>query len=237
MNVPRCFALVPAAGSGSRLASDVPKQYLPVAGTPMIVRTIAAFSAVERIASITVAVAPDDARFDALALDTARLRVERCGGPTRAATVRNALSTLAAHDDDWVLVHDAARCGITAALVGSLVATLEDDAVGGLLALPVADTVKRAMPRANASSESRVGSTIDRASLWLAQTPQMFRYRLLVDALDAAEREGHVVTDEASAIELAGLRPRLVVGSPRNFKVTTPHDLALMDALLALPTP
>lgn len=231
---PRHFAIVPAAGSGSRLASQIPKQYLDVAGTPMIVRTLQAFAAVGRIASTLVALAPDDTRFEALG-HAMPVRVERCGGATRAATVREALSRLDAANDDWVLVHDAARCGITPALIDTLLDTLADDAVGGLLAIPVADTVKRAMPRTDARAEVRVGATVERAPLWLAQTPQMFRYRVLVAALDSADREGHQVTDEASAVELAGFRPRLVTGSPRNFKVTTPDDLALMHALLSNP--
>ncbi len=230
----RCLALIPAAGTGSRTGGAVPKQYLEVAGKPMIVRTIEAFAAVPAIDRIVVVVAPDDARFERLSLDavSARLiRVERVGGSTRDASVLNGLDTLRdALDDDWILVHDAARCGITAAMIVTLIETLRDDDVGGLLALPVADTIKRASR--DASNRVGVAHTIDRSGLWLAQTPQMFRFSLLRDALAAARRNGLAITDEASAIEAAGRRPRLVEGAPRNFKVTTADDFAMMSALL-----
>ncbi len=239
----RCVALIPAAGTGLRAGSDVPKQYLDVAGKPMIVRTIEAFAAVPMIERIVVVIAPDDARFARLAFDdaTARLlHVVRAGGATRAATVGNGLDALGAEgvgdaidDDDWVLVHDAARCGLTPAMIGALIEAVRDDEVGGLLALPVVDTIKRAGGElSDREKPARVAETIVRSSLWQAQTPQMFRFSLLRDALAAAQRQGLAVTDEASAIEAAGYMPRLVMGAARNFKVTTADDLAMMDALL-----
>ncbi len=239
----RRIALIPAAGTGSRAGGVVPKQYVEVAGKPMIVRTIEAFAAVATIERIVVVIAHDDAHFERLAFDeaTARsLRAVRRGGATRDASVLNGLDALRdAADDtvddvigdaDWILVHDAARCGITPAMIATLIEALRDDDVGGLLALPVADTIKRAGN--GASAEASVVETVDRSSLWQAQTPQMFRYRKLRDALAAAQSRGLAITDESSALEAAGHRPRLILGSARNFKVTTADDLAMMDALL-----
>jgi len=234
----RCFALIPAAGVGARMALALPKQYVPVAGVPMIVRTIEVLAAVREIERIAVVVAPADRRFATLALrpDVAqRVDVHPSGGDTRHETVENGLADLASHAraDDWVLVHDAARCGIWPALVIALIEVLKDDPVGGLLALPLADTLKRAEPDRDDSVASRVEATLDRDTLWLAQTPQMFRMGLLAEALAAARTRGTRVTDEASAVEALGHRPRLVLGSSRNFKVTTSDDLAMMRALLA----
>ncbi len=248
------MALIPAAGTGSRASADLPKQYLEVAGKPMIVRTIEAFAAVPAIVRIVVVIARDDAYFEDLTFNDASaglIRVERAGGATRDASVLNGLETLrravdaevdaevddSIDDHDWILVHDAARCGITPAMIESLIETLRDDDVGGLLALPVADTIKRASPATadRASERPSVVETVARSSLWQAQTPQMFGYRLLRDALADAQRKGLAITDEASAIEAAGYRPRLVMGAARNFKVTTADDLAMMDALLRAP--
>ncbi len=230
----RYFAVVPAAGTGTRTGASTPKQYVDVAGRPMIVRTLDAFAAVAVVERIVVVIAPDDALFDVAvpaASRNARVRPVRRGGATRAASVENGLAALhgVAADDDWVLVHDAARCGITAALIGRLIDGVGDDAVGGVLAVPLDDTVKRA----TADDTARVAATVDREGLWRAQTPQLFRYRLLVDALASARANGVVVTDEASALEAVGRRPLLVRGSARNFKVTTADDLAMMDSLLA----
>lgn len=235
----RCFALIPAAGVGARMAVAMPKQYLPVAGTPMIVRTLDVLAAVREIDRIVVVVSPEDRRFASLRLKPEvadRVEVHNRGGGSRHETVANGLAAMAdyADRDDWVLVHDAARCGIWPALVIALIEVLKDDPVGGLLALPVADTLKRAeVTRADAAG-GRVEATLDRDGVWLAQTPQMFRYGMLADALAAADARGFRVTDEASAIEAAGHSPRLVLGSSRNFKVTTSDDLAMMRAMLAV---
>ena len=237
----RFVALIPAAGTGTRAGGDVPKQYLEVAGKPMIVRTIEAFAGVAVVERIVVVIAPDDAHFEQLAFDAATtrsLRVLRVGGKTRDASVRNGLDALregadgAVDDGDWVLVHDAARCGVTPAMIGALIEAVGDDEVGGLLAVPVVDTIKRAASERLAGKPARVAETIARASLWQAQTPQMFRFALLRDALAAAQSQGFALTDEAGAIEAAGRLPRLIMGAARNFKVTTADDLAMMDALL-----
>lgn len=225
-----CYALVPAAGSGSRAGQAIPKQYVPLAGRPLIAHTLAVLQSVAALRQTLVVLAPDDTRFGAACPDF-RGWTAACGGATRAASVLAGLAALRAHgvgDDDWVLVHDAARCLLRAAWVQQLIDDCRDDAVGGLLALPVADTLKRADPG------QRVLSTLDRRQAWAAQTPQMFRLGLLERALQQA---GDAVTDEASAIEALGLAPRLVRAPLENFKVTLPEDFALAEVLLRSRTP
>ena len=223
---PRCFALVPCAGSGSRAGTAQPKQYQPLAGVPMVRHTLAAFAAVARIARTLVVVAPGD---PALKSTDAFISIAACGGATRAESVFNGLNWLraeGAQPGDWVLVHDAARCLVTPAQIDALIDACLPDAVGGLLALPLADTLKIEV-------EGRVAATIDRSAKWLAQTPQMFRIGALHAAYAAHVARGFAgLTDEASAIEAAGLRPRLVRGSAQNFKVTYPEDFALAEAVL-----
>lgn len=220
----RLWALIPCAGAGSRARTPVPKQYQMLAGRPMVLHTLAAFAAVERLAGTLVVVSRDDDVLPPLA-SGARWRWAACGGATRAATVANGLEELrriGAGDRDWVLVHDAARCLVTPALVNRLIDACLPDAVGGLLAHPVADTLKLA-------AGDRVAETTDRSARWLAQTPQMFRLGLLRDAL---ARAGDGVTDESSAIERLGLAPLLVPGGAQNFKVTYPEDFLLAQAVL-----
>ncbi len=202
----------------------------------MIVHTLAAFMTLPVIEKIVVVVAPDDTMFDQLlpeAERSGRVIVVKNGGATRDASVANGLEAMrdTFDDDDWVLVHDAARCGITSELIAHLIDRVRDDPVGGLLAVPLDDTVKRAAV-ATTEAKTAVAGTVDRRGLWRAQTPQMFRYRLLRDALLSARAAQAAITDEASAIEAVGRRALLVPGSPFNFKVTTADDLAMMDALL-----
>lgn len=224
---PRIFAIVPAAGSGARFGGAVPKQYVRLDGRPLLVHAVERL-AVLAPARIIVALAPDDRHFAAIRDDLRGVLALHCGGATRAATVRGALAALAGEcaEDDFVAVHDAARALCPPAALVRLRTTLADDPVGGLLAWPVGDTVKRA---AGPAGSERSGGTVDRRGLWLAQTPQMFRYGLLRDALaaDAAD----TCTDEAQAMERAGHAPRLVPGSAENFKITHPDDLALAEAL------
>ena len=224
--IPRYVALIPAAGVGARMGADGPKQYLPLGGKPMLRHTIDAFLSSPLISHTYVVVSLDDTYIDAL-IASPRVSVMRCGGATRMESVSNALRQMGEliGQDDWVLVHDAARPGLNAALIEKLITTIGDDAVGGLLALPVVDTVKRA------------GATVEtgaRDGLWLAQTPQMFRYRLLRDAL-AAAADASVITDDASAIEAMGWSPKLVEGHPRNLKVTRPADIRIAEMYLAAP--
>lgn len=221
----RCFALVPAAGSGSRSGQAIPKQYVELAGRPLIGHTLAALRAVDEIEQTLVVIAPDDERF-AAACPGFDGWTAACGGATRAASVLAGLAALRERgvaDDDWVLVHDAARCLIRPDWVAELIAVCRDDPVGGLLALPVADTLKRA------DGGQRVASTLDRTAAWAAQTPQMFRLGQLERALRDA---GDAVTDEASAIEHLGLRPILVRAPLENFKLTLAEDFRLAELIL-----
>jgi 2-C-methyl-D-erythritol 4-phosphate cytidylyltransferase len=218
----RLWALIPCAGSGSRSGADGPKQYQPVAGKPMVLHTLAAFAAVERLSGVMVVVSPGDTFFNSR---NAMVLVAACGGSTRAASVFNGLNALleqGATANDWVLVHDAARCLITHDQINALIDACLPDAVGGLLALKLPDTLKR-------ESGGRVTQTIERADKWLAQTPQMFHIGDLQAALQAA---GDAVTDESSALEFMGKAPLLVEGSAQNFKVTYPQDFALAQAVL-----
>jgi 2-C-methyl-D-erythritol 4-phosphate cytidylyltransferase len=224
----RFFALVPAAGSGSRFGSPLAKQYVTVGDLPMLSHTLAALAEVKRLTSVLVALAPDDDRFDVfITLPRGdRFRAARCGGASRALTVAAGLAELArlgALASDWVLVHDAARCLIRAEQIDALIDACRNDAVGGLLAMPVADTLKQE------ADDGRVASTLPRQGVWQAQTPQMFRLGLLQKAL---ARAGADVTDDASAVEALGLAPLLVVGSADNFKITRPGDVAVAEAIL-----
>lgn len=224
----RHFALIPAAGVGLRMSGDCPKQYMWIAGKPMLLYALDTFAAAPTIVHTYVVVGPNDGHIDGVLAAvphlSSRITVLRNGGATRQQSVLNGLRALREQlrDDDWILVHDAARPGLTAALIDRLVNALHDDAVGGLLALPIIDTLKRS------DAERRAQATVPREGLWAAQTPQMFSYELLCRALTQAVD----VTDEASAIEALGLRPKLVEGSPRNFKVTLPHDVALAELYL-----
>lgn len=228
--MPRYYALIPAAGVGSRMQSATPKQYLPLGGKPMLAHAVAALAAVDAIEHVFVVVSAEDGYVDGLALQDARVSVLRVGGATRHESVQNGLRTIRGQcsDADWILVHDAARPGLTPALVARLMDAVGDDEVGGLLALPVADTMKQS------DASHRVCATIPRTGLWAAQTPQMFRCGMLAGALQSAQDSATVVTDEASAVEALGLKPLLVEGSLRNMKVTLPEDAALVELFLGM---
>ncbi len=224
----KLVALIPAAGGGSRLGAALPKQYLRIAGRPLLHHAVASLLADARVGHVYVVLAPGDACFrtcDWTAF-VDRLTPLYCGGETRAASVYNGL--LAVNDavdaDDWLLVHDAARPCLDRAALARLISEVRDDVHGGLLAVPVADTLKRA------DDAGRVATTEPRERLWRAQTPQMFRYRLLIEALRTAPLGE--VTDEASAVERLGVRPRLVMGSACNLKVTYPEDVRLAELML-----
>ncbi|KRD15303.1 2-C-methyl-D-erythritol 4-phosphate cytidylyltransferase [Acidovorax sp. Root267] len=220
------FSAVDAAPTTA--PAPLPKQYHLVAGQPMVLHTLAAFAGVGRLLGTLVAVAPGDRFLDAHAHPA--FFVVECGGPTRADTVLGGLRALlerGALRDDWVLVHDAARCLVTADQIDNLIDQCAGDSVGGLLAHKLADTLKTSI---DGPGGVRVASTVDRSDKWLAQTPQMFRIGPLMDAMD---KVGSNVTDEASAMEAMGLHPRLVQGGAQNFKVTYPDDFALAAAVLA----
>ena len=227
---PRYFALIPAAGVGARMGSTSPKQYLKIGGKPMLRHTLDAFLSSELIAHTFVVVSPDDPYIDAVAPNHG-VTVLRCGGASRMESVRNGLAVLAntLARNDWVLVHDAARPGLTAELIEKLITGTGDHPAGGLLALPVVDTVKRCI-------DGEAAGTVPRNGLWLAQTPQMFRYELLREAL-AAATDPDSITDDASAVEALGLSPKLVEGHPRNLKVTLPDDIRIAEMYLAVSQP
>lgn len=223
----RIHALIPCGGTGSRAGAGMPKQYRLIAGEPMVAWTLHALGQISPVHQVLTVIAADDQHFETLPVATHL--TARCAGPTRAETVLNGLKHLLAQGadtQDWVLVHDAARCLVTPEQINVLIDECIDDPVGGLLALPLPDTLK-------SEREGRVHETVSRADKWLAQTPQMFRMGALRDALiDGLDRDAASVTDEASAMEMRGLRPKLVRGSAQNFKVTYPEDFALAEAIL-----
>ena len=245
---PSIWAVIPAAGVGQRaLRADqqaaskpLPKQYQRIAGSSVLAHTLQAFAQVPAIAGTAVVIAPDDAFFALQAENqVANTQAFAVGGDSRAASVSNGLQALAeqwgAQDHDWVLVHDAARCLITPEWIARLISACQHDAVGGLLALPLPDTLKeqRSEPLAEGHTKpatARVAQTIARSGKWLAHTPQMFRLGMLRSALQQADLSQ--ITDEASAIELLGHAPLLVNSSAQNFKVTYPEDFALAEAIL-----
>ncbi len=217
-------ALVPAAGFGARMGNELPKQYLDLAGRPMIWHALSTLCANPNIKTVFVVLAPTDeyfVRYD-WSHCVGKLEPLYCGGATRAESVANGLLASELELDDWVLVHDAARPCLSAHLLSRMIAELRDDPVGGILAVPVADTLKRG------DSQQRIAHTESREGLWQAQTPQMFRAGLLVQAL----QQSKTVTDEASAIEALGLQPKLVASDSSNFKVTYPQDIVLAELLL-----
>jgi 2-C-methyl-D-erythritol 4-phosphate cytidylyltransferase len=223
------FALIPAAGSGTRFARGMPKQYARLADRAMLWHAVRAVC-VPRVAAVFVVLAPNDAHFGRQDWTAFGQQVQPlyCGGDSRRDSVLNGLAAVRGDvdADDWVLVHDAARPCLPVADLERLIGEGEGDAIGAILAQPVADTVKRAGK--DEAGVQRIAATEDRSQLWLAQTPQMFRAGLLLQALTGAAQ----ATDEAAAVERLGLMPRLVVGSRENLKVTYPQDLAIAEAIL-----
>ncbi len=221
-----CWAIVPAAGVGRRMGSDCPKQYLLLNQQPILSHTLAKLAAVPAVTALVVALSPEDEYWpdidkpDNIPLHTVN------GGAERCHSVLNALTFLEgrAQDDDWVLVHDAARPCVKSQDVAALLAHIQAHPAGGLLALPMTDTVKRMVADQDVA---QVATTVDRSSLWRALTPQVFRFKLLKTALTQALDNDQWVTDESQAIELAGYQPLLLTGSADNIKVTNPQDLAL----------
>ena len=237
----KLWVLIPCGGSGSRASTkvgDVPKQYHVIAGKPMVMHTLAAFEHNERLAGGLVVISKEDDHLPELlkAIENTIFSIAPQAGNTRSATVFNglkALKDIGASDTDWVLVHDAARCLITAEQILHLIKFCENDDVGGLLALPLPDTLKS---EKTGELAGRVASTLGRSDKWLAQTPQMFRIGPLLQALEAAgdlsDPANVLITDESSAMERMGFAPKLVRGSAQNFKVTYPEDFALAEAVL-----
>lgn len=230
----KLWALIPCGGSGSRAQSEIPKQYRVIANKAMVMHTLAAFEQVERLAGGLVVIAKDDDQLPELLISAKKtiFSIAPQAGNTRATTVFNGLKALlkrGGEATDWVLVHDAARCLITPEQINTLIDACENDAVGGLLALPLPDTLK-------SEQAGRVAQTLPRSDKWLAQTPQMFRIGALLGALAAAgdltDATNALITDESSAMERLGFAPKLVRCSAQNFKVTYPEDFALAEAVL-----
>ena len=222
------WAILPAAGIGRRMASTTPKQYLDLNGVPVIAHSLQKLASIAAISKIVVVLHPSDSRFASLSLQQSGKIVTTLGGDERFQSVLNGLECLAAvaAEDDWVLVHDAVRPCVRSADINSLIQQLAQHPVGGLLGVPVDDTLKLVNARAE------IEQTIDRSQYWQAQTPQMFRYGLLVKALRELSAQSLQVTDEAGAIERLGLRPQMVVGHKDNIKITHSADLAMAASIL-----
>lgn len=220
-----CVAILPAGGSGARYGASVPKQYSVIAGRTVIEHALRALQSCAAIEHIFVNVQHDDGLADEVSAGFHGVTFLRCAGATRAETVQSALAAISKQvkRDAWVLVHDAARPCVLASDVARLIDSASAHSVGGLLATPVADTLKRG------TANNEIAETISRDRMWRAQTPQMFRYETLVHALNASPD----VTDEAQAIEALGMTPLLVAGSARNIKITLPEDAELAEFYLA----
>ena len=217
------IAVIPAAGEGLRLSKNIPKQYYSLNGKPMLQYVIELFSSSKFIKHTYVIVSQNDKLINSLPL-TKNITILKCGGSTRHSSVLNGLKAIRENvfKNDWILVHDSARPGLTFELINKLIYSISDDEVGGLLALPVLDTIKMS----NAANKSI--ATVSRKYTWVAQTPQMFRYDFLLKSLENTSD----MTDESSAVELQGKFPKLIKGSIRNFKVTYPDDIRTMEFYL-----
>lgn len=242
---PNFWAVIPAAGVGARMQASCPKQYLKLAGKAVIEHSIDSIMSIEGISGVKLCLSPEDDYVTSLPLLGGLVsRVD--GGATRAQSVLNGLLSLQeeAADDDWVLVHDAARPCLENDILKTFIQRVEGDSVGGIMAVRAKDTLKQARfenePKNQSSSiettriqTTLIRKTLDRSTIWHAQTPQMFRYRLLIDALSMGIDNGLDITDEASAVEAAGHAAMLVEGSAHNIKITTPDDLAIAEFLLS----
>jgi 2-C-methyl-D-erythritol 4-phosphate cytidylyltransferase len=228
MSTPKVHALIPAAGRGTRYGGAVLKQYLPVNGKAVLAHAIRAFQFHPMITGITVVLADDDQLFESAVGQLTAVVDTVTGGDTRAQSVRNGLQFITdSHpEDEWVLVHDGARPCLSAHSLDRLLEQGLQSPDGAILAMPVSDTLKRA------GDEKEITDTVDRSGLWAAQTPQLFRVEALARAIDAAQEAGCELTDEASAMEFVGAKPKLVMGSVANIKITYPVDLAIAEALL-----
>ncbi len=228
------WAIVPAAGIGQRMQSDIPKQYLALNGRPVLEHTLNVLLDNENISGLVVALHPEDIYFPDIQIHSDKPVIRVTGGKQRSDSVLHALQALSRAEEfdqerDWVMVHDAVRACVRAEDIDKLVAEIGDDANGGLLALPVRDTMKR---QKTGESITAVATTVERENLWHALTPQYFKAISLTNALHNANQQGFVVTDESSAMELAGFSPRLVEGHEDNIKITRPGDLQLAGLYL-----
>ena len=222
----KVWVVIPAAGSGSRMQQSIPKQYLSLAGRAVIEHTLAVFVDRADITGVTVCLPADDQTFQALETAAHEKVTVTVGGTSRAKSVLNGLRSLNADCNDWVLVHDAARPCLSSHMLDQLIEQVANDEVGGILAMPAKDTLKRS------DENGHIAQTIDRSVIWQAQTPQMFRFGILIDCLERALNDGIEITDEASALEAYSHKPKLVKSDARNLKITTPEDLVLAEFLV-----
>jgi 2-C-methyl-D-erythritol 4-phosphate cytidylyltransferase len=224
----RCWAVVPAAGVGRRMGGAIPKQYLDLCGRKIIDHTLARLISHPRISAIYVALSDEDTYWEQCEYHRNPKVIRTSGGAERYHSVLNALKTLSdcADEEDWVLVHDAARPCLSEMDLTRLIVTLEEHPVGGILGVPVSDTLKRV------DSDNCVETTISRNNLWRAFTPQMFRLGLLISSIEAAIQSGVSITDEAGAMELSGYQPKMVEGDATNIKITRQDDLQLASHYL-----
>lgn len=224
---PKYWCVVPAAGVGARMKASVPKQYLSLAGKTILDQTLGRLVSFSKLEQVVVVVNSNDRHWPTLEMSQNNKVASVVGGRERSQSVLNGLRSIEplVDEHDWVLVHDAARPCVRLSDIEKLMAAVADSSVGGLLGCPVQDTIKRA-------DGKHVVETVDRSTLWQAYTPQMFRFKLLIDALEKAANEGIAVTDEASAIEYLGHRPILVQGGKDNIKITHPEDIALAEMFL-----
>ncbi len=223
----RIWAVIPAAGVGKRYSSDIPKQYLSLNGMPVLLHSINKFVKLDEIHEILVALNPDDEFWQKLNFSHPKVKTIN-GGPERCNSVNSALEELSgrAEDGDWILVHDAVRPCISDFDLNKIIEIVHDEDVGGLLACPILDTIKEV------GDNLDVLKTIPREGLWSAMTPQIFRYELLKKALNAVSNSGRSVTDEAKAIELIGLTPKIIEGDKTNIKITHPSDMVLAESII-----
>lgn len=236
MTSPSIWAVVPSAGLGRRFGSKNAKQYVELGGEAIAQRTLTTLIDTQLFTKIIVPLSSNDQLFAALPVSKRAELESVIGGDTRAQSVLKGLRALSGRADanDWVMVHDMARPLITKSDVMTLLSSLKDHPVGGILALPATDTVKFSCEVNTTCNASVVERTIDREAVWLAQTPQLFRYGLLCDALDLAIEQGLPVTDEASAMEFQQHEVALVMGNPKNIKITHRGDLQLAEFYLAV---
>ena len=229
------WAIVPAAGIGKRMQSDIPKQYLLLNGRPVLEYTLNALLQNKAITGLVIALQADDEFFSELEINSKKPVIRTVGGKERADSVLNAINALFEHpqfdaDKDWVMVHDAVRACLRQEDIDKLVADVAENPNGGLLALPVRDTMKKQTVEGDIAA---VATTVDRENLWHALTPQYFPAKSLKIALEKALQDGLGITDESSAMEFAGLSPLLVNGNEDNIKITRPDDLRLASLYLS----
>ncbi len=222
----KIWVIIPAAGSGSRMQQPTPKQYLTLGDRTVIEHTLAVFVDRVDVEQVTVCLPANDQTFQTLGIAAHAKLVVTQGGASRARSVLNGLRSINASSNDWVLVHDAARPCLSTSLLDELIENLVNDEVGGILAMPAKDTLKRS------DEKGQIAQTIDRAVIWQAQTPQMFRFGIMIDCLERALHDGIDITDEASALEAYSYKPRLIESDARNLKITTPEDLVLAEFLV-----